>query len=78
MSLTGCSLLSEMAAPAANFGIGLYNADSYYSKECLWYEPVQLSAGTKEWLRSTNPPAQVVKDMAQIAKNNDLFKKVCK
>ena len=67
-----------MVAPVANFGIGLYDADSYYSNECLWYEEVKFSPATKEWLRSTNPPAQVVKDMAQVARNNDLFKKVCK
>ena len=62
MSLTGCSILPQMAAPTANFGLGLYNADSYYSKECLWYEPVQLSAETKEWITKNN-----LKDLAKIA-----------
>ena len=74
----GCSALTQMAAPLANFGIGLYDADSYYSKECLWYEEIKFSTETKEWLRSINPPEQVIKDIAQVAKNNDLFKKVCK
>ena len=47
--LTGCStaILSELAAPVANFGLGLYNADTYYSKECAWYEQVKNVAGHK-------------------------------
>jgi hypothetical protein len=78
MSLTGCSVLPQMAAPAANFGLGLYNADSYYSKECLWYEPVQLSAETKEWITKNKPTGVVVKDLAKVARNNDLYNEVCK
>ena len=78
MSLTGCSILPQMAAPTANFGLGLYNADSYYSKECLWYEPVQLSAETKKWITKNKPTGVVVKDLAKIARNNDLYKEVCK
>ena len=78
MFLTGCSsILTEMAAPAANFGLGLYNADSYYSKECLWYEPVQFSAETKEWITKNSPPGIVVKDIAKVARNNDIHKEVC-
>ena len=75
MSLTGCSILPQMVAPTANFGLGLYNADSYYSKECLWYEPVQLSAETKAWITKNKPTGVVVKDLAR---NNDLYKEVCK
>ena len=78
MFLTGCSAVSQMIAPATNFGMGLYNADSYYSKECLWYEEVKFSPTTKEWLKSAKPPAHVIKDVAKVASNNDLFKEVCK
>ena len=78
MFLTGCSsILTEMAAPAANFGLGLYNADSYYSKECLWYEPVKFTPETKEWISKNSPPGVVVKDIAKVARNNDLYKEVC-
>ena len=77
--LTGCSgTLTQLIAPIASFGLGLYNADSYYSKECVWYEPVKFSPKTKEWLRSTKPPTHVIKDVAKVARNNDLFKEVCK
>ena len=36
----GCSvgLLTELVAPITNFGLNLYNADTYYSKECAWYK----------------------------------------
>jgi len=44
----------------------------------LWYEPVQLSAETKEWITKNKPTGVVVKDLAKIARNNDLFKEVCK
>ena len=63
MFLTGCSslgMLSELAAPAVNFGLGLYNADTYYSKECAWYEEIKLSPATKQWLTDSKPPAGVV------------------
>ena len=78
MSLTGCSILPQMAAPTANFGLGLYNADSYYSKECLWYEPVWFSPEMKDWIKNNNPPSEGIKDLAKVARNNDLFKEVCK
>ena len=77
--LTGCStaILSELAAPVANFGLGLYNADTYYSKECAWYEEVRMSQDTKQWLLQNNPPAIVSEDLAQVSKNNDIYKQVC-
>ena len=45
MFLTGCSasILTELVAPVTNFGLGLYNADTYYSKECAWYEEIKLT-----------------------------------
>ena len=77
--LTGCSvgLLSELAAPAANFAIGFYDSNDYYSKECLWYDEVKLNKETKEWLLSSNPPGSVSKDLAQVSRNNDIYKEVC-
>lgn len=78
--LTGCSslgMLSELAAPAANFGLGLYNADTYYSKECAWYEPVWFSKETKKWIKKAIPPSGVIKDLSKVARNNDIFKEVC-
>ena len=74
--LTGCSsmgILSELAAPVANFGLGLYNADTYYSKECALYEEVRMSQDTKQWLLQNNPPPIVSEDLAQVAKNNDIL-----
>ena len=77
--LTGCSvgLLSELVAPITNFGLGLYNADTYYSKECAWYEEIKLTPATKQWLTDSKPPAGVVKDLAKVARNNDIYKEVC-
>ena len=77
--LTGCSvgLLSELVAPVTNFGLGLYNADTYYSKECAWYEEIKLTPATKQWLTDSKPPAGVVKDLAKVARNNDIYKEVC-
>ena len=75
--LTGCSVLTELAAPVANFGLGLYNADTYYSKECAWYEQVKFSEDTKQWLLQNNPPEIVSKDLAHVARNNDIYKEVC-
>ena len=77
--LTGCSagLLTELVAPVTNFGLGLYNADTYYSKECAWYEEIKLTPATKQWLTDSKPPAGVVKDLAKVARNNDIYKEVC-
>ena len=77
MFLTGCSVLTELAAPVANFGLGLYNADTYYSKECAWYEEIKLTQSTKQWLTDNNPSEGVVKDLAKVARNNDIYKEVC-
>tara|TARA_B100000470_G_scaffold72642_1_gene55496 strand:- start:843 stop:1088 length:246 start_codon:yes stop_codon:yes gene_type:complete len=70
-------ILSELAAPVANFGLGLYNADTYYSKECAWYGQVKFSEDTKQWLLQNNPPPIVSEDLAQVAKNNDIYLEVC-
>lgn len=79
MFWTGCSagVLTELVAPVTNFGLGLYDADTYYSKECAWYEPVWFSQEMKAWLRKNNPPPEGVKDLSRVAKNNDLYKEVC-
>ena len=73
----GCSIVTQMIAPVANFAIGLYNADDYYSKECLWYNEVKLNDDTKKWLLESNPPEGVSKDLATVSRNNDLYKEVC-
>ena len=73
----GCSILPELAAPMANFAIGLYNADDYYSKECLWYDEVKLNEKTKKWLIESNPPEVVSKDLSTVSRNNDIYKEVC-
>ena len=77
MFSAGCSILPEMVAPVANFALGLYEADDYYSKECLWYDEVRLNDDTKEWFKDNNPPEVVIKDLAAVARNNDIFKEVC-
>ena len=74
----GCSIVTQMIAPVANFAIGLYNADDYYSKECLWYNEVKLNDDTKKWLLESNPPEGVSKDLSTVSRNNDLYKEVCK
>ena len=77
MFLTGCSVLTEMIAPIANFGLGLYNADTYYTKECAWYEPVRFNAKTKLWIVESKPNSDTVRELAQISRNNDIFEEVC-
>ena len=79
MFLTGCSvgILSELVAPVTNFGLGLYNADTYYSKECAWYEEVNFAATTKAWIIESKPDPVALKDFAKVARNNDIFKEVC-
>ncbi len=76
-TLISCSIATELIAPVANFGIGLYNADTYYTKECAWYEPVWFSDETKQWIKNNNPEDKTMKDLAKIAKNNDLYKELC-
>lgn len=77
MFLTGCSLLTELIAPVTNFGLGLYNADTYYSKECAWYEPVWFSQETKDWIKESRPNPSTIKDLSRVARNNDIYKEVC-
>ena len=77
MFSTGCSILPELVAPSANFLMGLYNADTYYSKECAWYEPVRFSEETKLWIVESRPNKDIVRELAQISRNNDIFKEVC-
>ena len=79
MFSTGCSFpLVELIPPVANFALGFYDANDYYSKECLWYDEVRLNDDTKKWLLESNPPEIVSQDLAQVSKNNDLYKEVCK
>ena len=66
-----------MVAPAANFAIGFYDHDDYYSKECLWYDEVKLNEATKKWFLENNPPEVVSKDLAVVSRNNDIYKEVC-
>ena len=77
MCLPGCSLVTELIAPTANFAMGLYNADTYYSKECAWYELIEFSEEMKAWLSANTPPPAGIQDLAKVARNNDLYKEVC-
>ena len=36
-----------------------------------------MSQDTKQWLLQNNPPPIVSEDLAQVAKNNDIYKQVC-
>ena len=77
--LTGCSFpLMELIPPAANFALGFYDHNDYYSKECLWYDEIKLNDGTKKWLLESNPPEIVSKDLSKVSRNNDIYKEVCK
>lgn len=77
MSLTGCSTLATLLPAVGSFALGMYDADTYYSKECAWYEPVWFSKETKEWIKKAKPDPVALKDFAKVARNNDLFKEVC-
>ena len=76
----GCSAipLVELVAPLANFAIGFYDSNDYYSKECLWYDEVKLNDETKKWLLESNPPEIVSQDLSKVSRNNDIYKEVCK
>ena len=76
----GCSGLPlvELIPPVFNFALGFYDHNDYYSKECLWYDEVRLNDDTKKWLLESNPPEIVSQDLAQVSRNNDLYKEVCK
>ena len=78
MFLTGCSLLTELVAPTANFAIGFYDHDDYYSKECLWYDEVKLNDETKKWFLDNDPPEGVARDLSVVSRNNDIYREVCK
>ena len=74
----GCSFpWIEVVAPVANFAIGFYDHDDYYSKECLWYDEVKLNEETKKWFMENNPPEVVSKDLSKVSRNNDIYKEVC-
>ena len=76
--LTGCSgILPQLVAPVANFAIGFYDANDYYSKECLWYDEVKLNDETKKWFMDNDPPEGVARDLAVVSRNNDIYKEVC-
>ena len=75
----GCSFpWASIVPPVANFALGFYDANDYYSKECLWYDEVKLNDQTKEWLLESNPPEIVGKDLSQVSRNNDIYREVCK
>ena len=76
-SLNGCAFLLELIPSGVNFGLGLYNADTYVTKDCKWYEPVWFSAETKACIKKKSPPEKVVKDIAKVSRNNDLYKELC-
>ena len=78
MFSTGCSILPELVAPAANFAIGFYDHNDYYSKECLWYDEIRLNDDTKKWLLESNLPEIVSEDLSKVSRNNDIYKEVCK
>ena len=77
MFLTGCSIAYDLVAPVANFGLGLYNADTYVTKDCQWYEPVWFSKETKEWIKKSKPPPVVISDLGKVSYNNDLALELC-
>jgi len=79
MVCNGCisGIAKEMIAPVANFAIGFYDHDDYYSKECLWYDEVKLNDETKKWFLENNPPEIVSKDLSTVSRNNDIYKEVC-
>ena len=76
----GCSAipLVELVAPLANFAIGFYDSNDYYSKECLWYDEIKLNDETKKWLIDNKPPEIVSQDLSKVSRNNDIYKEVCK
>ena len=76
--LTGCSVLPQLVAPVANFAIGFYDHNDYYSKECLWYDEIKLNDDTKKWLLESNPPEIVSEDLSKVSRNNDIYREVCK
>ena len=73
----GCAAVQEMAAPVANFALGLYNADTYITKECAWYEEIKFTQETKTWFKQANPPAPVITDLQKVSRNNDLYREIC-
>jgi len=80
MFLTGCSGFPwvSLLAPTANFVIGFYDANEYYSKESLWYDEVKLNEETKKWFLENDPPEIVSQDLSTVSRNNDIYKEVCK
>ena len=77
--MQGCNvgILQELVGPVAGFGLSYIDSNDYYSKECLWYEQVKFTNETKDWLKGSSPPVHVVKDLAKVARNNDIYKEVC-
>ena len=73
----GCSIATEMIAPLGNFALGMYNADTYITKDCKWYEKVMFSPETKEWFRDNSPPLFVIDDLKKVSYNNDMAKELC-
>ena len=76
---TGCSFpLMELVPPVANFALGFYDHNDYYSKECLWYDEIKLNDDTKKWLLESSPPEIVSEDLSKVSRNNDIYREVCK
>ena len=75
---SGCAVATEMIAPTANFVMGLYDADTYITKDCAWFSPVKFTPETKAWYTQADPPAYVLDDLKQVAFNNDMALELCK
>lgn len=77
--LQGCNLatVTTLFSSATDLAINVWDRNTYYTKECLWYEKVELSDGSKQWILSNEPPEHVVKDLSVVAKNNDMYREVC-
>ena len=74
--LSGCEVVPYIPA-IANFGLTLWDRNTYVTKECLWYEPVKFDEKTKTWIQISNPTHSVLADLKKVVKNNDLYAKAC-
>ena len=68
----------ELIPPVANFALGFYDHNDYYSKECLWYDEIKLNNDTNKWLLESNPPEIASEDLSKVSRNNDIYREVCK
>ena len=74
--LNGCSVVPHLPA-IANFGLNLWDRNTYVTKDCLWYEPIIFDEETKTWIKTNNPTHSVLADLKKVVKNNDLYAKAC-